>query len=47
MLEKNDLEAIRAIIKEEVVESEKRTQTLIDTKITGPENLILKELGRV
>lgn len=42
MLEQNDLIAIRKIMKEEITESEKRT----DARFEESENLILEELER-
>lgn len=42
MLDQKDLQAIRKIVKEENMESEKRT----DTKLTKSENLILEEMER-
>ena len=47
MLDQNDLQAIRAIMQEEIGESEKRINDKIDTKIAESENLLLEEMDRV
>lgn len=46
MLEQKDLAAIRAIMKEEISESEKRMEALMDRKLSESENLVLEELER-
>lgn len=46
MLEQKDLAAIRAIMKEEISESEKRMETLMDGKLSETENFVLEELER-
>lgn len=58
MLDQNDLQAIRAIMKEEIAESEKRINDKIDSriaesekkmesKLAESENLLLEEIDRV
>ena len=51
MLERQDLEMIRAIMKEEIAESQEHILTEIDRRLdsrfTESENLILGELDRV
>lgn len=47
MLEQKDIDIIRTIMKEEITESEKRMESVIDKRITDSENLVLKELDRV
>ena len=46
MLDQNDLAAIRAIMKEEIAESEKKIESIIDERLTESENLILEEMER-
>lgn len=47
MLNQNDLAAIREIMKEEIVDSEKRMESKIETKLANSENLILQEADRI
>ncbi len=46
MLEQKDLVAIRAIMKEEIAESEKKMEAMMDTRFAESENLILEEVER-
>lgn len=47
MLNQQDLEMIRIVMKEEITASEERMEKLVDTRIAASENLILGELDRV
>ena len=47
MLEQKDLDVLQEIVKGVIVESEKRMETVIDSRITESENLLLKEVDRV
>ena len=46
MLDQKDLVAIRAIMKEEIAESEKKMEVMMDTRLAESENLILEEMER-
>ena len=47
MLERQDLEMIRIIMREEIGASEERILSEVDARITASENLLLGELERV
>lgn len=47
MLEEKDLQAIREVMKSEIVASEERTKEYIDARFTESENLVLGEVERV
>ena len=46
MLDQKDLAAIRAIMKEEISESEKQMEAVMEKKLSESENLILEEMER-
>ena len=46
MLDQKDLVAIRAIMKEEIAESERKMEVMMDTRLAESENLILEEMER-
>lgn len=45
MLEEKDLQAIRAIMKDEVAESERRMERMVDQKLAQQKREIMQEVG--